>query len=161
MTPHGPAAESLDQALEAAETEIRRLREQGIEDIGRTAREWLDAAQARSDAATDGPWAVYQTMHADPRVVRAGRGVMGTVAVPAHSPDDYGKADAEFIAAARTDAPAMVAALRAVLERHHGLHLCDGTWYAGDDESYKGTIARRQPCPTVRDIDAALGTVTS
>lgn len=81
-----------------------------------TAREWLDAAQALSDAATEGPWAVYQTMHAEPRVVRAGRGVMGTVAVPAHTPDDYGNADAEFIAAARTDVPVMVAALRAVLD---------------------------------------------
>ena len=117
-----------------------------------TARERLDAAQARSDAATDGPWRVeadrahivYDSLaSAIPVAVATANG-----------------ASSSFIAAARSDVPVMVAALRAVLERHHGLHLCDGTWYAGDDESYKGTIARRQPCPTVRDIDAALGTVT-
>lgn len=117
-----------------------------------TAREWLDGAQARSDAATDGPW-VCDHMN----VIGTRAGWWSPIRYDAHRVDQ----DADFIAAVRSDVPVMVAALRAVLERHHGLHLCDGTWYAGDDESYKGTIARRQPCPTVRDIDAALGTVTS
>jgi hypothetical protein len=70
---------------------------------------WLDQAQQRADAATPGPWE---------------SGPEGT------SEDDFGvfapevahdivaaeeQADAEFIAAARTDLPRALAALRAVL----------------------------------------------
>lgn len=72
--------------------------------------DWLDQAQARADDATPGPWE---------------SGPEGT------SEDDFGvfapevahdivaaeeEADAEFIAAARTDLPAAIAALRAVLD---------------------------------------------
>ncbi len=133
-----------------------------------TAREWLDAAQARSEAATDGPWAVYQTMHAEPRVVRAGRGVMGTVAVPAHTPDDYGNADAEFIAAARTDVPAMVAALRAVLDPETVEAIftacCHECLNRGESTEHTPRL-HRHDAEAAHDvvkarIDAALGTVT-
>lgn len=65
----------------------------------------------------------------------------------------YGREDAEFIAAARTDVPAMADALRAVLDLHARnskgtCTYCMDTW----DWEY--------PCSTVQRIDAALGTVT-
>lgn len=110
-----------------------------------TAREWLDAAQARSDAATDGPWRVeadrahivYDSLaSAIPVAVATANG-----------------ASSSFIAAARSDVPAMVVALRAVLD------LCDA-----DDrmfaESWDVEAVIRWSPEVRRRIDAALGTVT-
>ena len=77
----------------------------------------LDAIEARANAATDGPWSVYQTMHAEPKVVNStGHWPAGEVANASNSPADYGNADAEFIAHARTDVPALVAEVRRLRE---------------------------------------------
>lgn len=82
-----------------------------------TARDRLDAIETRANAATGGPWIVYMTMHAEPKVIREKGGYpAGLIADPSSAPADYGIADAEFIAHARTDVPALVAALRAVLD---------------------------------------------
>lgn len=75
------------------------------------------ALLALADAVPAGPWAVYQTMHAEPRVVVKGRGVMGTVAVPSHSPEDYGNGIAAYIAALDPDT---VRALVAAYVEHQG-----------------------------------------
>ena len=79
----------------------------------------LDEIEARADAATPGPWEWHPYM-----------GSGATLAKPNHpfhelnilkTTDDWPPvaADAEFIAAARTDVPQLVAALRAVLDQHH------------------------------------------
>jgi hypothetical protein len=88
-----------------------------------TAREWLDAVEARANAATEGPWVVET-----PESVYGHDGgpdwaELRWVSDEATVADDdppwigpVGTADAEFIAHARTDVPALVAALRAVLD---------------------------------------------
>lgn len=96
------------------------------------------AITARAEAATAGPWAVYP-MHAEPRVVRAGHGVMGMVAVPSAAPDDYGNANAAFIATARTDVPTLAAsheALRAEVER-----LRTAVWASEEIDRRAGLLA--------------------
>lgn len=57
---------------------------------------WL--IRARVKAATPGPWETAQTRDAEPLVTQAGRGFFGVVASPSYGSDDYGMADAEFIA---------------------------------------------------------------
>lgn len=120
-----------------------------------TARERLDAAQARSDAATDGPWRVeadrahivYDSLaSAIPVAVATANG-----------------ASSSFIAAARSDVPAMVAALRAVLdpETVEAMYAVLGEF---DPPSYNDLLGRELATIThaavVARIDAALGTVT-
>ena len=74
----------------------------------------LDEIQARADAATEGPWtwAAHTTADGDEWAVFDG----GDSAIAANR--DGWAPDAAFIAAARTDLPRLVAALRAVLEVH-------------------------------------------
>jgi hypothetical protein len=59
-----------------------------------------DDLRALSLAATPGPWEVYQTIDAEAWVCEVGRGGFGVVSQPATGRPDYGKANAEFIAAA-------------------------------------------------------------
>lgn len=105
------------------------------------ARTWIDQVDARTNAATDGPW--EPTRH-------------GVETVP---PDDLHRfdimaeqvartdftVDAEFIAHARTDLPAATTALRSVLDLHRADH--EGRCVE-DVEDY--------PCPTVTAITTAL-----
>lgn len=49
---------------------------------------------------TAGRWEPYFTTHGDPYVCEQGRGLMAVVATVSTSPGDYGRARAEFIAAA-------------------------------------------------------------
>ena len=69
----------------------------------------LDEIQARADAATEGSWDYYRP-HYMSGYYSITYGSGADVAIEAS------EADAEFIAAARTDVPALVAALRAVLD---------------------------------------------
>lgn len=78
---------------------------------GRLTDEELAKIEARADAATAGPWSTYFGMHGDPRVVADARRPLTTMVVST-APDDYGKADCEFIAAARSDVPRLLAAVR-------------------------------------------------
>lgn len=73
----------------------------------------LDTIEARANAATEGPWSVYSTIQAESVVVGASGRLTATIATPSIAPDDYGFANAEFIAHARTDVPALVAEVRA------------------------------------------------
>ena len=95
--------------------------------------EWIDAAQKRCDAATEGPWVAVEG--ATPGMFWVELRHRATIC---DFPREQGaQEDAEFIAAARTDLPAALAALRAVLDEHPG---CEA-----------------DTCLTVGAIAAALG----
>lgn len=76
---------------------------------------WLDAAEGRVEAATVGAWEAYSRHDAVP----GSRNYLGVGRVNtevAIFEDRYVRTeDAEFIAAARTDLPAAIAALRGVI----------------------------------------------
>ena len=108
----------------------------------------LNEIEARANAATEGPWDLI------------GGGEYVTPVGIMVAPDDGGVngADAEFIAHARTDVPALVAALRAVLK----LHKEDGHgWGPGESfctECQQGYgLLVPYPCPTVETIRRHLG----
>lgn len=94
-----------------------------------TAREVLAAARARADAATDGPWSKHDFGHTGEQepnsiVVHTGKfdwndlNDQNSTSAVAWMPawDSQEDSNAEFIAAARTDVPALVDALTAVLD---------------------------------------------
>lgn len=107
----------------------------------------LDEIQARADAATEGPWeADCGTISQHWSRPEPWQTVVSTdVACMAYC---YGgsaagverEADAAFIAAARTDLPRLVAALRAVLEVHRGAQYLGEPGDAGcpHDDDYDG-----------------------
>ena len=118
-------------------------------------RETLARIRAQADAATEGPWtwATHSTADGDEWAV--------------FSPKDWALAtnrdgwagDAEFIAAARTNVPRLVAALEAVLEQHtpkdNGrVSMCCSCeqWI----ESSGDEACIEYPCPTVATIAQAL-----
>lgn len=109
----------------------------------------LDAMQARCDAATDGPWErewdtsdQWWTIHGQPNPAKGDdRMVCPEVATLNHRED--WTADAAFIAAARTDMPRLIAALRALHEKLGIDDYCEACTH-GD-------------CETSRTIAEALG----
>ena len=137
-----------------------------------SAADRLDQIEARANAATEGPWTPDEYTEVDPD----GFYELSRVIAPDPDGDDWCaigvvhtgilRPDADFIAAARTDVPALVAALRAVLEPHTP-HECVSS-LAGDDPClilHGGACALRgrcrechhtHPCPTVRAIEEAL-----
>ena len=127
----------------------------------------LDEIEARANAATEGPWEWEGEAKAEWEIG-------ANSLVPSRRPDDpvlygYGydasgievktPADAEFIAHARTDVPALVAALRAVLELHarsdHTRSI--GFPRADRDEHYCLADQQAWPCTTVAAIHRHLG----
>lgn len=113
--------------------------------------EWIDAAQKRCDEATEGPWVAFGTnigavvsectcgLSRSPYGHEPACGVEGPIA-------DASEPDAIFIAAARTDLPAALAALRAVEGEH--LPTSDWMWC---------TCTLPWPCVTRTAIATALG----
>lgn len=122
---------------------------------------YLDEIEARANAATEGPWEVehhYNRLNGNhvvseiPRVAECeGNGDGGL----------YHAEDAEFVSCARETVPALVVALRAVLEMHaptpsdiyphdvcHHPHCTDPT-----DQMEQSPW----PCPTVETIRQHLG----
>lgn len=87
-----------------------------------SAADRLAAIQARADAATEGPWEyIGRNSIVTPPidVDEADWGAEGHAGLRIHTSQDshaYRYADAAFIAHARQDVPALVAALRAVLD---------------------------------------------
>ena len=109
--------------------------------------ETLARIRAQADAATPGPWDVFMD-----RIDHPGKSVFAVAY-------DVGcDEDAEFIAAARTTVPALVAALEAVLKVHRPMHCepecctepvyCEGCKQPDDAPDW--------PCPTVKAITDAL-----
>ena len=112
-----------------------------------SAVERLDEIQARADAATDGAW--WGSMLGTHVEVFAGEG-SGSDPMLA---SELRPGDAEFIVAARTDIPRLVAALRAVLDLHKPYEQCREPGCC----RYCEGCEHEWPCPTVRAINAALG----
>lgn len=114
--------------------------------------EWLDAAQARADAASEGPW--VSRRHGDHQYVSAGSTLVAEVgSLLGDGGDGEVLADAVHIAHARTDLPRALAALRAVLDRHEPY-----TLILGDREGHPicSGCGLPAPCPDVETITAAL-----
>lgn len=120
----------------------------------------LDEIQGRADAATHGPWERDNDYD-----------IMGRR--PGLSPDPEldpvighleRDEDDEFIAHARADVPALVAALRAVLDLHKPVEvepsdtICRECSFQLPNGRYFGRL-EEWPCPTFRAIEAALGEV--
>lgn len=82
-----------------------------------TLTDWLDQAQARADAATEGPWEEWAGLSPDGErrngISPAADGEVDVCLTPRSA---QGSMDSCFIAASRTDLPAAIAALRAVLD---------------------------------------------
>ena len=108
----------------------------------------LDEIEARTRAATEGPWtwATHSTADGDEWAV--------------FSPADWALAtnrggwghDAEFIAHARTDVPALVAVARFALSLHSQDGDRDECGHCADSYGEDGW-----PCSTVREIHRLLG----
>lgn len=175
-----------------------------------TVTERLAEIRARAEAATDGPWGHWpeagdiEVFKADPAhpntpgmsptggehilaSIRPRLGWGGEIYERTGRRPGGDEPDAEFIAHARTDVPALVKALEAVLEEHRpvhrifswssgirdeepcpdchgkaGVHDC-GCW-ADEDITYSCATCRTDrgggvdyPCPTVQAINEALG----
>lgn len=106
----------------------------------------LAAISVRAEAATEGPW---HDAHEEFGCVHLGD--YGWVASgprgqgPEYDVDsEQGKADAEFIAHARTDVPALVAALQAVLELtpHRYPDADDPARELGEPVLFRGEVRR-------------------
>ena len=106
----------------------------------------LNEIEARANAATEGPWMGIR--YPDwflGRVIVSGE--LG-VCIAEDFPDD---ADAEFIAHARTDVPALVSVARFALSQHAP----DGHGNCGPCDDATGEDG--WPCSTVREIHRLLG----
>lgn len=110
------------------------------------AEEYLAAIEARVNAATE-PTGGRRGWLVEDSGWRAGiyTGVLDGESRDVGFMDEL--ADAEFVASARQDVPALVAAIRAVLTRHWD----DGKGYCGE------CFTRYWPCDDVRAIESALG----
>ena len=125
----------------------------------------LNEIEARANAATEGPW--------EWEGEAKGEWEIGANSlVPSRRPDDpvlygYGydasgievknPADAEFIAHAREDVPALVAALRAVLELHVKARPITVAYDTQERRGYCYVCAENWPCRTVTAIHQHLG----
>lgn len=120
----------------------------------------LDEIEARANAATEGPWEWEGEAKAE---WEEGANSL----VPSRRPDDpvlygYGydasgievksPADAEFIAASRTDVPALAAVARYALSQHSKDEDHNECGHCADSYGEDGW-----PCSTVREIHRLLG----
>lgn len=112
----------------------------------------LDAIKARAEAATGGPWRVqldgFDYGPWDEVYVDNARGECPCT--------PCGVSNAEFIAQSRTDVPALVAAVEAVLELHQP-YITRSAWQTCNECWNSGTAEIVYPCPTVAAIRTALG----
>ena len=136
-----------------------------------TATDRLDAIEARANAATEGPWNHWPEAGWIELFQQGPDGPYDVVEVLANgirpnlgwgSDGIYGdgpERDADFIAHARQDVPALVAALRAVLALHVPKRKTVDTGkthdYCTSPDHYRLTPV--WPCPTVTAITTALG----
>lgn len=133
----------------------------------------LDEIEARANAATPGPWEVkpYDGWHKESdNEINSFVGPDATTIIEQLGCDccDVGlevtPADAEFIAAARTDVPALLDALEKVLRLHPRvvvLHADPEFGRMEDDAICGACIVNHEPadwpCPTVETIHQHLG----
>ena len=118
----------------------------------------LDQITSRADEATPGPWAWSAAAHGDPSGGPTHRAIKSRKGVVAETDYDiHGALDAEFIAAARTDVPALVDALIRVLDK------CDRaiSFPTPHGEMRQACIAMRETAEIIRDeIAVALADET-
>ena len=117
----------------------------------------LDEIEARADAATEGPWRyVSIPEHGGFVEDRAAHDIFTWLEDDAGTIGATG-GDAEFIAHARQDVPALVAALRAVVAIHRPVTVPGevfGTW--GEAKQCED-CEQRWPCNTLAAIRQHLG----
>ena len=122
-----------------------------------SAADRLDQIAARAEVATTGPWSIVTEDGVILALVLTDEddGLWyGDSGYDAPITTETGE-DADFIAAARTDVPALVAALRAVLDLHAALPYDYGMGAVGAT-CLECTDGTEHPCPTVRAIEEAL-----
>lgn len=135
-----------------------------------SAADRLAEIQARADKATDGPWRSRDLDDYDeetPDAVEVLEPGPSTIAMASardwdsdYDPEMF--ANAEFIAHARTDVPALVAAVRAVLELHKREWWSEGSFREGVACEACSTAHNSYvdyPCATVHAVEEALGEV--
>lgn len=109
----------------------------------------LDEIEARTHAATEGPWNVFMG-----RIDHPGRSLVAVAY------DVVCDEDAEFIAHARTDVPDMAAALRAVLAIHTPVDRGRATACCTCEQWIESTDPEaciEWPCATVETIRQHIG----
>ena len=112
----------------------------------------LDEIEARTTAATEGPW--WKNQYSDEWEVCGHEDSCGNPYLVA---SEAYREDAEFIAHARQDVPALVAALRAVVAIHRPVTVPGevfGTW--GETKQCED-CEQRWPCNTLDAIHRLLG----
>jgi hypothetical protein len=87
----------MDETLEAQQSGGIAVSEKA--DYARLRELAVAAVEGDERALNPGAWEAFFSMHGDPYVVEQGRGLFGVVATVAPSPDDYGRARAEYLAA--------------------------------------------------------------
>lgn len=105
----------------------------------------LDAIRARVDAATVGPWSVAEQTHGDWFGIQDEWLALGSM---------FGSADAEFIAHARTDVPALLAEVERLRE-----YVVIAKDAARDASDSRAVLADTVPAQKVREL-ANRGTGT-
>ena len=128
----------------------------------------LDKIEARANAATEGPWEVngpdrpWATIsHGSDSILHAYEQhhpyCEGCECGDSRSEVALSEEDADFIAHARTDVPALVEALRAVLNLHFKAQPIPAAFGTQEGGDYCVTCAEDWPCPTVETIHQHLG----
>ena len=112
----------------------------------------LDEIEARANAATEGPW--FPNRYSEDWEVC---GELDDNGNPALVASEAVGVDAEFIAHARADVPALVEALRAVLNLHFKAQPIPAAFGTQEGGDYCVTCAEDWPCPTVETIHQHLG----
>ena len=123
----------------------------------RDLRETLNRIRRQVNAATEGPWRHISIFEVGGFVENPhGRELFdwaqddaGTICAP--------DPDAEFVAHARTDVPALVEALRAVLNLHFKAQPIPAAFGTQEGGDYCVTCAEDWPCPTVETIRQHIG----
>ena len=119
----------------------------------------LAEIRARAEAATEGPWTALGSGVASGdhwHVIASGEAVAHISSRDGVN-EDQREPDAEFIAHARTDLPALLAAVEAVRELHQPGHTFHGHGFSTPLCSCGAPL----PCPTIQAVAAALDTGTT
>lgn len=110
----------------------------------------LDAIEARANAAPKGPWAWQANEKGYPQQIVGNDDGLILVAETFIGPEHF-PSEAEFIAHARTDVPALIAALREAEAKLAAIRAHLDHVYAEDDEGEYGNI------PDIYDPDFYRG----
>ena len=110
----------------------------------------LAEIRARAEAATEGPWSVHRSERTGTYVTRP-----DLLGIAREWSLVWQDGDAEFIAASRTDLPALLAAVEAVMGLHSPIERRDGP--VCDHCLHSPRVgAYPYPCPTVQALTAPL-----